>query len=99
MLIRLIRDYLAPYRGLIAVLVGLQLVGTIASLYLPSLNGKIIDEGVAQGDTGYIVRAGGWMLAVSFAQIIATVAATYLGAQVGGRAGTRPARRRLRPGR
>ena len=81
MLIRLIRDYLAPYRGLIAVLVGLQLVGTIASLYLPSLNGKIIDEGVAQGDTGYIVRAGGWMLAVSFAQIIATVAATYLGAR------------------
>lgn len=81
MLIRIIRDYLAPYRGLVAVLVGLQLVGTIASLYLPSLNGTIIDEGVAQGDTGYIVRTGGWMLAVSFVQILATVAATYLGAR------------------
>jgi ATP-binding cassette subfamily B protein len=80
-LIRIIRDYLAPYRGLVAVLVGLQLVGTIASLYLPSLNGRIIDEGVAQGDTGYIVRTGGWMLAVSFVQIVATVAATYLGAR------------------
>ena len=81
MLIRIIRDYLRPYRGMVALLVGLQLVGTIASLYLPSLNGKIIDEGVAKGDTGYIVRTGGWMLAVSLAQIVATVAATYLGAK------------------
>jgi ATP-binding cassette subfamily B multidrug efflux pump len=80
-LIRIIRDYLRPYQGLVAVLVGLQLVGTMASLYLPSLNGKIIDEGVAKGDTGYIVGTGGWMLAVSLVQIVATVAATYLGAK------------------
>ena len=53
----------------------------MASLYLPSLNGKIIDEGVAKGDTGFIVRTGGWMLAVSLVQIVATVAATYLGAK------------------
>lgn len=81
MLIRIIRDYLRPYQGLITVLVGLQLVGTIASLYLPSLNGRIIDEGVAKGDTGYILRTGGWMLAVSLVQIAATVWATYLGAR------------------
>jgi ATP-binding cassette subfamily B multidrug efflux pump len=80
-LIRIIRDYLRPYQGLVAGLVGLQLVGTMASLYLPSLNGKIIDEGVAKGDTGYIVSTGGWMLAVSLVQIVATVAATYLGAK------------------
>jgi ATP-binding cassette, subfamily B, multidrug efflux pump len=81
MLVRIVRDYLRPYRGLVALLVGLQLVGTIASLYLPSLNGRIIDNGVAKGDTGYILRTGGWMLGVSFVQIIATVAATYLGAR------------------
>ncbi|HEX5426699.1 MAG TPA: ABC transporter ATP-binding protein [Pedococcus sp.] len=81
MLIRILRDFLRPYRGLLVVLVLLQLVGTIASLYLPSLNGKIIDDGVAKGDTDYILRTGGWMLAVSFAQIVATVAATYLGAR------------------
>ncbi len=81
MLIRILRDFLRPYRGLLVVLVLLQLAGTIASLYLPSLNGKIIDDGVAKGDTDYILRTGGWMLAVSFAQIIATVAATYLGAR------------------
>ncbi|GAB3073005.1 ABC transporter ATP-binding protein [Pedococcus soli] len=81
MLVRIVRDYLRPYQGLVTVLVGLQLVGTIASLYLPSLNGRIIDEGVAQGDTGFILRTGGWMLAVSLAQIAATVWATYLGAR------------------
>ena len=81
MLFRIIRDLLRPYRGLVGVLVGLQLIGTMASLYLPSLNGTIIDEGVAKGDTGFIVRTGGWMLAVSLVQIVATVAATYLGAK------------------
>ena len=44
MLIRILRDYLRPYRGLLVVLVLLQLAGTIASLYLPSLNGRIIDD-------------------------------------------------------
>jgi ATP-binding cassette, subfamily B, multidrug efflux pump len=80
-LIRILRDFMRPYRGLLAVLVLLQLAGTIASLYLPSLNGKIIDLGVAKGDTDYILRTGVWMLAVSFLQIIATVSATYLGAR------------------
>ena len=80
-LVRLVREHLRPYGNLVAVLVVLQLVGTMASLYLPSLNGQIIDEGVAKGDTGYIVTAGTWMLAISLVQIAATVGATYLGAR------------------
>jgi ATP-binding cassette, subfamily B, multidrug efflux pump len=80
-LVRLVRDYLRPYQSLVAFLVVLQLVGTMASLYLPSLNGQIIDEGVAKGDTAYILRAGTWMLAVSLVQITATIGATYLGAR------------------
>ena len=80
-LLRLVRDFLRPYRALIVGLVLLQLIGTMASLYLPSLNGQIIDEGVAKGDTGYILRAGGAMLAVSLVQIAATICATYLAAR------------------
>lgn len=80
-LVRLVRDHLRPYSTFVAVLVVLQLVGTMASLYLPSLNGRIIDEGVAKGDTAYIMRAGTWMLAVSLVQIVATIGATYLGAR------------------
>jgi ATP-binding cassette subfamily B protein len=77
MLVRLVRTYLTPYgRELVAILV-LQLVGTIAALYLPTLNADIIDNGVAKGDTGYILRTGGWMLGVSVVQIVATVVAVY----------------------
>ncbi|MEO6789601.1 MAG: ABC transporter ATP-binding protein [Ornithinibacter sp.] len=80
MLYRLVRTHLRPYAGLLAVLLALQLAGTLASLYLPSLNGRIIDEGVAVGDTGFIVRAGAAMLAVSLVQIVATISATRIGA-------------------
>src|SRR5262249_20071175 len=58
-----------------------QLVGTIASLYLPSLNADIIDNGVAKGDTNYIMHTGGWMLAVSLVQIACAITAVYFGAR------------------
>jgi ATP-binding cassette subfamily B multidrug efflux pump len=81
MLIRLLREYLRPYSWALIAVVALQLVSTMATLYLPSLNADIIDKGVAKGDTGYIVSTGGWMLAVTFAQIACSVAAVYFGAQ------------------
>ena len=65
MLIRLLRTHLQRYRRPLLAVIGLQLVGTIASLYLPSLNADIIDRGIATGDTGYIMRLGGVMLLVS----------------------------------
>ncbi len=80
MLLRLVRTHLRPYAGPLALLLTLQLAGTLASLYLPSLNGRIIDEGVAVGDTGFIARAGMWMLGVSFVQILATILATRIAA-------------------
>ena len=81
MLFGLVRDHLRPYRSNLTVVVALQLVGTIASLYLPSLNADIIDNGVAKGDTGYIMRLGGWMLGVSLVQIVCSIAAVYFGAK------------------
>lgn len=81
MLIQLLRTYLRPYHRPLAAVVALQFVGTIASLYLPSLNADIIDLGVARGDTGFILRTGAWMLVVSLVQIVCSVAAVYLGAR------------------
>src|SRR3979490_484161 len=79
MLIKLLRPHLRPYwRALLAV-VALQRVSTMASLYLPSLNADIIDKGVARGNTGYIMSTGGWMLAVTLAQIACAIAAVYFG--------------------
>ncbi|MFD8562035.1 ABC transporter ATP-binding protein [Streptosporangium canum] len=81
MLSRLLRTYLRPYSSTLTAVVVLQLIGTIASLYLPSLNADIIDRGVATGDTGYILSAGGWMLAVSLVQIACSIAAVYYGSR------------------
>ncbi|MBB2914680.1 ATP-binding cassette subfamily B protein [Streptosporangium becharense] len=81
MLSRLLRTHLRPYTPALAAVVVLQLVGTLALLYLPSLNADIIDRGVATGDTGYILTAGGWMLAVSLVQIASAIAAVRYGAR------------------
>jgi ATP-binding cassette subfamily B protein len=80
-LIRILKQHLAPYRPQLAVVVLLQFVGTMAALYLPSLNAKIIDDGVAQGDTAYITRTGAMMLGVSVVQILCSGAAVYVGAR------------------
>jgi ATP-binding cassette subfamily B multidrug efflux pump len=81
MLIPLLRRYLQAYRGPLTAVVIFQLIGTIASLYLPTLNADIIDQGVAKGDTAYIVSTGGIMLAVTVLQIICTIIAVYFGAR------------------
>ncbi|AVT36183.1 ABC transporter ATP-binding protein [Plantactinospora sp. BB1] len=81
MLNRLLRTYLRPYGRPLTAVVLLQLVGTMASLYLPSLNADIIDKGIARGDTGYIVSTGGWMLLVTLLQIACSIAAVYFGAR------------------
>jgi len=70
-----------PYRPLVGAILGLQLIGTVASLFLPSLNADIIDNGVVTGDTGYILRLGVVMLAVSLLQITTTIAAVRLAAR------------------
>ncbi|GAA1855756.1 ABC transporter ATP-binding protein [Pseudonocardia ailaonensis] len=81
MLLSLLRRYLRPFAGPLAAVVALQLVGTMAALYLPSLNADIIDQGIARGDTGYIVRIGGWMLLVTLVQVACSIVAVYFGSR------------------
>ena len=81
MLIRLLRRYLRPYRGLLGLVAVLQLIASIAALTLPTLNARIIDRGVATGDTGYIWRTGLIMLAISVVQIAGTIGAVRCGAR------------------
>ncbi len=81
MLIRLLREHLRPYRRPAVLLVLLQLVQTSATLYLPTLNADIIDNGVVLGDTDYILRVGGTMIAVSLAQVVCNIGAVFYGAR------------------
>lgn len=80
-LLRLLSRHARPYRGAMLAVVLLQAITTAATLYLPSLNAKIIDEGVSQGDVPFIWRTGGVMLAVAFVQVIAACAAVWFGSR------------------
>ena len=81
MLIKLLKVHLKPYQGAVIAVVLLQLVQTMATLYLPSLNARIIDDGVVKGDTDEILRLGGVMLAVSLVQVVAAIIAVYYGSR------------------
>ena len=87
MLIKVLRNFLKPYKVPIVLVVLLQLISTIATLYLPTLNADLIDNGVVTGDTGYIMRIGGVMLAVTLGQILASIVAVYFGARTAMAAG------------
>ncbi len=73
MLWRLIRAHLGPYAGAVAAVALMQLIATASSLYLPNLNADIIDNGVATGNTTYILHRGAVMLAVAVVNVLATV--------------------------
>ena len=82
-LLRLSLKYAKNYWLFIILVVILQLASTIAALYLPSLNARIIDEGVAKGDTDFIWSTGMTMLLVCLVQVVTAITAIYFGARTG----------------
>ena len=81
MLLSLVLRFLRPHWPLVAAVVVFQLVQSIASLYLPSLNADIIDKGVATGDTAHILWIGLIMLGITLVQVAAAIVAVYFGAR------------------
>ncbi|MDN8626379.1 ABC transporter ATP-binding protein [Corynebacterium ureicelerivorans] len=81
-LIRLTARFGRPYAGQFALVIALQLVTTLATLYLPDLNADIINNGVAQADVPYIWRTGRTMLVVALGQVAAAIAALWFASQV-----------------
>jgi len=82
LLIRLLRQYLRPYRRQLLLIMIFQLAQTLATLYLPTLNADIIDNGIALDNQRYIWSTGGLMLAITVGQIVCAVVAVYYGAKV-----------------
>jgi ATP-binding cassette subfamily B protein len=79
---QLLRRFLAPYSRPLVLVAVLLLVQAIGNLYLPELNARIINEGVAVGDTAYIIRVGGVMLAVTLVLGATAVVSTYWSARI-----------------
>ena len=81
MLTALLRTYLRPYTKALTIVVIMQFIGTLATLYLPTLNADIIDKGVVTGNTSYILRVGAVMLGITVVQITCSIVAVYFGAR------------------
>lgn len=76
-MIDLLRQQLPPYRRDLAVIIGLLVLQVLGTLYLPALNADLINNGVAKGDTGYILRVGAWMLFVALLVGITAIVGVY----------------------
>ncbi|WP_211880527.1 ABC transporter ATP-binding protein [Pseudarthrobacter albicanus] len=76
------RRLLSAHKVTVLAIVVLQLVQTTANLLLPTLNAAIIDDGIVGGDTPVILHLGAWMAGIAAVQMVAAVAAGYLGAVV-----------------
>ncbi len=81
MLWGLLRRHARPYRRLLALVAAFQVISTLATLYLPTVNAAIIDDGVAQGDLDRIIELGMVMLAVTGLQVVCAVGAVYFGSR------------------
>ncbi len=82
MLRKLLRSHLRPYGRLLGLIVVLQAVQTSAALTLPTINARIIDNGVLPGDTHYIYTRGAVMLVFAVIQVVFAVGAVYFGGMV-----------------
>ncbi|MHA7177428.1 ABC transporter ATP-binding protein [Arthrobacter sp. Sr24] len=82
MLFRLIARNLAPHKASLIAIVVLQFLSTLATLYLPTLNADIIDDGVVTGQIDVIMNLGLWMLLITAGQVVCAIAATYLSAKL-----------------
>ena len=92
-MIRLFR-YLKPYRGLIVVVLILAFLQSLANLYLPTLMADIVDTGIVQGDTNYIMRVGGLMLLITLGGVVCAIFGAFFAARISVGFG-RDVRRRL----
>ena len=63
-LLSLAVSHAKPYWVWVIAVLVLQLIATIAALYLPSLNAQIIDQGISRGDTDFIWSTGVTMIMV-----------------------------------
>ena len=81
MVINLLKEKLRPYRHLLWIVVVVPAIQSLAGLYLPTLNARIIDRGITQGDTNYIWRVGGLMLLTTLVQVLLSIAAIYFGSR------------------
>ncbi len=80
-LLRMGWNFLRHRKGSLAIIAILQTTQVLLSLLLPSLNARIIDDGILPGNVGLIWSTGLIMLFISVVQIACMIGAIYVGAK------------------
>jgi ABC-type multidrug transport system fused ATPase/permease subunit len=78
----LLRTFFRPYAWPAALILVLLTSQALAGLYLPNLYANIVNNGVVTGDTAYIWRTGGIMLAITFTIGVVSVVTVYWASRV-----------------
>jgi ATP-binding cassette subfamily B multidrug efflux pump len=76
-MIKLLR-FLKPYAIPVCAVVILVFFQSMADLYLPTLMSDVVNNGITNGDLGYIMRIGGRMLLVALGGSACAITAAYL---------------------
>ncbi len=75
--------YLRPFLPAVFAVIVLIFLQTFSQLFLPRLMARIVDEGIAAGNTPLILQIGGIMLLVALVGGLCAVGANFLSSRVG----------------
>lgn len=81
MLTHVIHRHIRPYRKTLIAVVILQILAQIASLYIPALNAKVIDEGILPDSIAHAWGYAGFMFLAALVQVLCQVIAVGLAAK------------------
>lgn len=74
--------FLKPYRMQIGVVLIFVLLQALSDLYLPTLMADIVDTGIINGDTNYILRIGGFMLIIAIGGALCAIIASFFSSRI-----------------
>src|SRR5699024_528921 len=73
---------LSIYKWLLVSVIGLVFLQAMSELFLPTLMGDIVDNGVVKGNVPYIWKTGGIMLIVAAIGVVAAITASFYASKV-----------------
>ncbi len=74
--------YLRPFIISVAAVIILILLQSLAELYLPTLMADIVNFGIVNGDTSYILCIGGFMLLITAGSAFCAISANFLSSKI-----------------
>ncbi len=89
MLARLMFDSLRRHPWAVGTLILFQVVQTAGTLLLPAINADVVDRGIVEGDLALISQRGAVMLWIAAGQVVAALAAGWIGSQVAAKVASR----------